>query len=112
MFNFLAPVTLFVTLIVLIFTPVCSKANDLIESTLTFQEQVGQHSTYYWRAVVTVPEGLECTVTVFVTDGEGNRLLQAVGPALSANAIFGQQLTVPTAQTALWSRMHTSLGCG
>lgn len=103
----------YLLIVTLFLAPVTASADNLVKSTLTFQEQVGNYSTYYWRAVVRLPDpDMKCDVTVIVIDKEGNLLLKAVGPVLSADAIFGQVLTVPTAQTALWSSMHTTLGCG
>ncbi len=92
---------------ILILTPIPSIA----DSTLVFQEQVGEYSAYNWRVTTQVPDGHECRVTVIVLDVEGRRLLQLVGPVLSADAIFSQPLTVPTSQTTRWSRMHTSIAC-
>lgn len=97
---------------VLLFLPITAGASgDLMESKFTFQEQVGDYSSYDWRVHASVPEGYKCTVTAFIVDHEGRLMLKAVGPVLERDAIFGQPVSVPTAQTAKWFKLHTSIGC-
>lgn len=101
----------YLLLVALFITPLAASAEDPFESTLTFQEQVGEYSTYDWRVRTTVPAGHTCVVTAYVFDKDGRLMLRQSGPVLDGDAIFGQPVVVPTVQTALWASLSTAIEC-